>query len=74
MIQYIKSTYGDAVDVIGGNAVTVSQIRHLIEAGVDGIRVGMGAATISTVSVCPGCLGGECLVFGPKDTTWQFVG
>jgi IMP dehydrogenase len=61
MIQYIKSTHGDAVDVIGGNAVTVSQIRHLIEAGVDGIRVGMGAATISTVSVCLGCLGGGYL-------------
>ena len=39
----------------------MSQIRHLIEAGVDGIRVGMGAATISTVSVCLGCLGGGYL-------------
>ena len=51
MIEYIKSTYGDRVDVIGGNAVTVTQIRHLIEAGVDGIRVGMGAATISTAQL-----------------------
>jgi IMP dehydrogenase len=51
MIKYIKSTHGDVVDIIGGNAVTVTQIRHLIEAGVDGIRVGMGAATISTAQL-----------------------
>jgi IMP dehydrogenase len=51
MIKYIKNTHGNLVDVIGGNAVTVTQIRHLIDAGVDGIRVGMGAATISTAQL-----------------------
>ena len=51
LIRYIKATHGDAVDVIGGNAVTVTQIRHLIEAGVDGIRVGMGTGTISTAQL-----------------------
>ena len=51
MIKYIKSKHGETVDIIGGNAVTVTQIRHLIEAGVDGIRVGMGAATISTAQL-----------------------
>jgi IMP dehydrogenase len=51
MIRFIKGKYGDDVDVIGGNAVTVTQIRHLIDAGVDGIRVGMGAGTISTAQL-----------------------
>ncbi|TMW68750.1 hypothetical protein Poli38472_006218 [Pythium oligandrum] len=47
LVKFIKTTH-PSVDVIGGNVVTQQQLRHLLDAGVDAVRVGMGVASVST--------------------------
>ncbi|MFC4338111.1 IMP dehydrogenase [Salininema proteolyticum] len=54
MIARIVKDFGDRVDVIGGNIVTAEAAQALIDAGVDGVKVGVGPGAICTTRVVAG--------------------
>ncbi len=52
-VKAIKTAFPD-LPVIGGNVVTAEGVKDLVEAGADGIRVGVGPGSICTTRVVTG--------------------
>jgi IMP dehydrogenase len=52
-VRKIKSTWPDQ-QVIGGNIVTAEAARALVEAGADGVKVGIGPGSICTTRIVAG--------------------
>jgi IMP dehydrogenase len=53
MVKWIKERYPQ-VDVIGGNVASAEGARALIEAGADGVKVGVGPGSICTTRIVAG--------------------
>jgi len=52
-VKALKSTFGD-IELIAGNVATREGAEDLIEAGVDGLKVGIGPGSICTTRVVAG--------------------
>ena len=54
MVSRVKKEFGDRVDIVGGNLATREAAQAMIEAGADGIKVGIGPGSICTTRVVAG--------------------
>lgn len=53
-VAKIKKLLGDNVDIIAGNVATGAAAKALIDAGADGIKVGIGPGSICTTRIVSG--------------------
>jgi IMP dehydrogenase len=53
MVKWVKTTFPDS-QVIGGNVATAAGARALVDAGVDGVKVGIGPGSICTTRIVSG--------------------
>jgi len=54
MVAKLKEELGDTVDVVGGNIATRAGAQALVDAGADGVKVGVGPGSICTTRVVAG--------------------
>ncbi|RZS37079.1 IMP dehydrogenase [Herbihabitans rhizosphaerae] len=53
-VTKLKRELGDSVDIVGGNVATRAGAAALVEAGADGVKVGVGPGSICTTRVVAG--------------------
>ncbi|MFD9896393.1 IMP dehydrogenase [Amycolatopsis sp. NPDC058986] len=53
-VALLKKELGEAVDVVGGNVATRAGAQALVDAGVDGVKVGVGPGSICTTRIVAG--------------------
>jgi len=53
MVKWVKTTFPDT-QVIGGNVATAAGAKALVDAGADGVKVGIGPGSICTTRVVSG--------------------
>jgi IMP dehydrogenase len=54
MVARLKKDLGDSVDIVGGNVATRGGAQALVDAGADGVKVGVGPGSICTTRVVAG--------------------
>ena len=53
-IRRYRDAYGTAIDIVAGNVATAEGTAALIEAGADGVKVGIGPGSICTTRIVAG--------------------
>jgi IMP dehydrogenase len=54
MVARLAKDTGDGVDIVGGNVATRAGAQALVDAGADGVKVGVGPGSICTTRVVAG--------------------